>query len=101
MDYLAADGCYRTKVRIFQDDPRTYTLRWFVVPDCTPIFPGHHLFAAFPWKQIDHNWYNMPGEVEGAKRVWDRGLPPPQPNPFRGDLEWYRTGVPISALTGR
>lgn len=98
MDTLRRDGCYRRKVRIFHDDPRTYTIRWFIVPDCTPPFPGYHIFGSGVWSDYRPLPSPNPGELLESPMIWDRGLPPAKPKPFRGKLEWYEKGVPISAL---
>jgi hypothetical protein len=98
MDLLRKNGCYKKRIRIYRDDPREYTVRWFIVPDTTPWFPTWHIFASGVWNG-DHPTPSVgPGELEESPKHWDRGIPPPEPNPCVGLIDWYQHGVPIAAL---
>lgn len=100
MAVLRQKGCYKTKARIFRDDPREVTIRWFIVPDGTPFLPVPHLWGGRPWRYDRTPPTIGPGELLQSPLVWDEGLPPAQPSDWIGADDWWANGIPIAALGG-
>jgi hypothetical protein len=100
MSRLTIDGCYKTKARIFRDDPREVDLRWFLVPDGTPFLPCPTLWAGRPYRYEKTPPTEGPGELTQSRLKWDKGLPPAVPSAWIGSNDWFSNGVPISALGG-
>lgn len=98
MGFLEPNRCYKVKARIFRDDPRECTIRWYTIPECSPVFPGWHRFGGRPWLYSKVPPTVGIGELKEAPLVYDKGFPPLRDNSFRGQLDWYRDGMPISAL---
>lgn len=94
MSVLRKEGCYRTKARIFATDPTEYELRWFILPDCSPLFPGQHRFGGRPWQYEKGFPIEGPGELQDVPLKWSNGTPPLGPRVFTGELSWFRDGVP-------
>lgn len=98
MSVLRKTGCYKTAARLFETSDRVDTLRWFILPDCSPIFPGTHLYGGRPWRKDRQEVIEGPGEFSHTPLVWDAGLPPLGPLVQRGDLDWFLNGIPDSLL---
>lgn len=82
-------------------DPDTKIwVRWFVVPDCTPFLPFLSAFSEVVWDPTDYEWgqFTGVGPVGFVPRVWDPGLPPVPPQPFAGEPDWFRFGIPANKL---
>jgi hypothetical protein len=94
MSLLRKTGCYQTKVRLFRTLPREDTIRWFILPDGSPLFPGLHLFGGRPWRLNRGVPIQGPGEFADTRLIWDRGLPPVGPLEFRGEMDWFLHGIP-------
>jgi hypothetical protein len=90
---------YRTRIRLFPGDPTTYPVRWYRAPKKAKLFPGAHF-------GLSRDWFNYRpdfGEVPGAKRHYDSGenVRHTKGQCFRGQQEWFRTGVDLSTLVGQ
>jgi hypothetical protein len=94
MSHLRKEGCYRMRARLFRTLPREDWIRWYVLPGVPEAFPGVHKFGGLPWAENRGSVIEGPGELHHYPFVWDPGLPPLRPAEFRGELGWFRDGIP-------
>lgn len=87
VDYLRS--AYRTRMR-FGDDPESErSVRWQFVPEGTPVLDRPTVFGSIQWGAREPT--SGPGEVVGAPRSYDRGVPLPWPygaGPCGTDQQW-------------
>jgi hypothetical protein len=78
---------YSTECRFFRDDPRTSTIHWYFVDEGTPNLPFGTAFTSNAWMDSPEGDQEI-GEVPGAARTWQNGLPP---FPVAGDGHYCGT----------
>ena len=100
MDLLREKGCFRSLLRVCANPVRDIWVRWFTLPENTPYLPFPTVFGSGIW-QWSKGVYegDSCGWILGAPKVWDKGLPPPIPDPYAaGDPSWWVYGIPASQL---
>ena len=65
-------SCYETKMRFWQDSPRSVKVRWYFVPPGTPTLGFPSVFGSLNWEN-EETPRDSPGEVLGAPRPWSNG----------------------------
>lgn len=92
-------SCGLSRVRLFRDSEETTLIRWFPAAPGAKVFPDFHAFG-YP------RFEEFPDEFDGAGvfaegQVWRGNTYPAPPGlHFHGELEWFKTGVPRSVITG-
>jgi len=78
-------SCYRTLMRLARTGmERELEVRWFFLPDDSPVLPFPTRFGSRNWDGIGELGDRELGEVSGAERVWVNG------SDFAGEI-----GMPI------
>jgi len=90
---------YQVKCKLFRDSDQTVTLKWYTLPWDAPLFKDWHLFASGVYSRGSSPWVG-PGEVEGARRVYDPKGPSRhyEGRCFLGPLDWWQQGPPVAIL---
>lgn len=98
MDWIRVG--YDTKMRLRVGGPLV-PVRWYLVPEDTPVFPGYHSFASRVWDNGDGFSGNNPvGEPPDSTFKANQTGPPflaARPQKFCGNLQWFAEGPPSNA----
>jgi hypothetical protein len=92
-------SCYRTKLRPYKDSVEEVWIRWFFLPPGTPFLPFEHRFTSANWLADRELPWPIPGEVQGAPRIWIAGERPegiPPGEHYCGTPEQWRDGPSIA-----
>jgi hypothetical protein len=76
----------------------TILLRWYKVPDDTPVYPGVHAFGSSFWQGYEQEVFDGPGYVAGSPINWrpTRIIKPGNTGIPDGPLDWFAEGIPAS-----
>jgi len=98
MEVQRLRSCYETDCVYYRDSPVTARIRWFFVPEGTPVLPFGTAFTSNEWIDEPEGDQEI-GEVPGAARTWVDGSPPfPVDNagPPCGTADQFANGAVIA-----
>jgi hypothetical protein len=75
MEVQRLRSCYETDCVFYSDSPLTARIRWYFVPEGTPLLPFGTAFTSNAWLDEPEGDQDI-GEVPGADRTWVDGSPP-------------------------
>lgn len=102
MDVIRINRPFKCKMRLFKDSNREDEVLWYGVSKDALPFPFSHNFATGLWEDTRDKQVNTGvGWIDDQKLTYIKGHRnfPTNANCYTGNDDWYRSGVPLEALT--